>query len=187
MDHPGSLSSCVNDGATSLVQVSTSEVIRIVVIALSLLFLSAQMVSAPNPVSTASQGKNHGREHLVRKAFVMTVNAGQEKEYARRHQPIWPELEATLKAHGVRTYTIFLLPETRQLVAYVEFDSLEQWNAVAKTDVCRKWWAYMKDIMPSNPDNSPVSIELHEVFHMDTSAHMRNHRPGAARHNATIH
>lgn len=187
MDHPGSLSLCVNDGATSLVQVSTSEVIRIVVIALSLLFPSAQMVSAPNPVSTASQGKNHGREHLVRKAFVMTVNAGQEKEYARRHQPIWRELEATLQEHGVMTYSIFLLPKTRQLFAYIEFDNEEQWNAVAKTAICRKWWAYMKDIMASNPDNSPVSIELEEVFHMDTIAPMRNHRPGVARHKATIH
>lgn len=136
-------------------------------IALLLVFMCAQMVIVAKALSTPLEGKNNRREHLVRKAFVMTVNAGQEKEYARRHQPIWPELEATLKAHGVRTYTIFLLPETRQLFAYVEFDSLEQWNAVAKVDTYRKWWAHMQDVMPSNPDGSPVSVELREVFHIE--------------------
>ncbi len=103
----------------------------------------------------------------IRKAFVMTVNAGQEAEYARRHQPIWPELEATLKKHGVVTYSIFLLPETRQLFGYVEFEDQAQWDAVAKTEVCQRWWKHMRDVMPSNPDNSPVSQELKEVFHIE--------------------
>ncbi|MGD0037183.1 MAG: L-rhamnose mutarotase [Bacteroidota bacterium] len=97
----------------------------------------------------------------------MSVNAGQEAEYERRHRPIWPELEATLKKQGVVTYTIFLLPETRQLFSYVEFNDQAQWDAVAKTAICQKWWAHMKEVMPSNPDNSPVSTELHEVFHIE--------------------
>ena len=103
----------------------------------------------------------------IRKAFVMSVNAGQEAEYQRRHSPIWPELEQTLKKHGVVTYTIFLLRDTRQLFAYVEFEDQAQWDAVAKTDVCQRWWKYMKEVMPSNPDNSPVSTELKEVFHIE--------------------
>jgi len=141
--------------------------IRIMVTALFLVLMCAQIVVLAKTPAKVTGANDNGRGHLIRKAFVMTVNAGQEKEYARRHQPIWPELEATLKAHGVRTYTIFLLPETRQLFAYVEFDSLEQWNSVAKTEVCQKWWAHMKDVMPSNPDNSPVSIELKELFHIE--------------------
>jgi L-rhamnose mutarotase len=67
----------------------------------------------------------------------------------------------------VRTYSIFLHPKTRQLFAYVEFESEAQWNAVAKTNVCQRWWAYMNDVMPVNADNSPVSKELHEVFHIE--------------------
>jgi len=100
----------------------------------------------------------------------MEVNAGQEKEYETRHQTVWPELEVMLKEHGVRTYSIFLLQETRQLFAYVEFDSVEQWNLVAKTEVCQRWWAHMKDIMPSNLDDSPVAADLREVFHLDGTA-----------------
>lgn len=96
----------------------------------------------------------------------MSVNSGCEAEYERRHNPIWPELETVLRAHGVHTYSIFLLPETRQLFAYVEFADVAQWRAVADTEACRRWWAHMRDIMPANPDNSPVVRELREVFHL---------------------
>ena len=104
---------------------------------------------------------------MIRKAFIMSVNAGSEAEYERRHNPVWPEMEGVLKSHGVHNYSIFLHPQTRQLFAYVEVEDEARWNAIARTPVCRKWWAHMKDIMPSNPDNSPKSLELKEVFHLD--------------------
>ncbi len=104
---------------------------------------------------------------MIRKAFIMSVNPGQEEEYTRRHTPIWPELEATLKSHGVHNYSIFLNKETRQLFAYVEIEDEARWSAIAETPICRKWWAHMKDLMPSNPDNSPISAELPQVFHID--------------------
>ena len=104
---------------------------------------------------------------MIRRAFRMSINPGEEAEYERRHRPIWGELEETLLAHGVETYSIYLDPATRDLFAYVEFDSEERWNAVASTDVCRRWWAYMRDIMPSNPDHSPIAASLAEVFHLE--------------------
>ena len=104
---------------------------------------------------------------MLRKAFRMSVNAGQEAEYERRHNPIWRELEETLVRHGVRTYSIFLDPATRDLFGYAEIDSEERWQAIADTEVCRRWWRHMREIMPSNPDGSPVSRELREVFHID--------------------
>ena len=97
----------------------------------------------------------------------MSVYPGQQDEYAQRHQPIWPELEETLLAHGVRTYSIYLDPETNDLFAYVELDSEERWTAIAGTDVCRRWWREMRPLMPSNPDNSPISRSLDEVFHIE--------------------
>ena len=104
---------------------------------------------------------------MIRKASVMSVNAGREKEYQDRHSPIWAELHETLTAHGVHNYSIFLHPQTLQLFAYVEIEDEARWNAIAQTGICKKWWAHMKDIMPSNPDNSPVSLEMREVFHID--------------------
>ena len=104
---------------------------------------------------------------MIRKAFVMSVNAGAEEEYERRHRPIWEELAAVLKAHGVHNYSIFLHPETRQLFGYAEIESEERWAAIAATDVCQRWWKHMADVMPGNPDSSPVSVSLREVFHLD--------------------
>ena len=103
---------------------------------------------------------------MIRKAFVMSVNSGAEAEYERRHRPIWPELEQTLLAHGVHTYSIFLHAETNQLFAYVEFASEAEWTAIAQTEVCQRWWKHMRDLMPSNRDNSPIAAELREVFHI---------------------
>ncbi|HEY5813313.1 MAG TPA: L-rhamnose mutarotase [Terrimicrobiaceae bacterium] len=106
---------------------------------------------------------------MKRKAFIMSVHPGMEAEYERRHSPIWPELESLLKDHGVLSYSIFLNPESRQLFGYAEIEDERQWSAIAGTAVCKQWWTHMKDLMPSNPDNSPVSFELREVFHIDSN------------------
>lgn len=104
---------------------------------------------------------------MIRKAFLMSVDAGSHVEYERRHRPIWDDLRAVLKSHGVSNYSIFLNRETSQLFGYAEIESEELWSAIAGSDECRRWWAYMRDIMPSNDDNSPVSDALDEVFHLD--------------------
>lgn len=103
---------------------------------------------------------------MIRKAFVMSVNPGQEAEYARRHQPIWQELSDVLRAHGVHNYSIHLHPQTRQLFAYAEIEDEARWQAIANTEVCKRWWKHMADLMPANPDSSPVSAPLTEVFHL---------------------
>ena len=103
---------------------------------------------------------------MIRKAFVMSVNAGSEEEYAHRHSPIWPELEQVLKSHGVHNYSIFLHPGTRQLFGYADIEDEARWQAIAQTPICQKWWRHMVDVMPSNPDHSPVAQELKEVFHL---------------------
>ena len=103
---------------------------------------------------------------MIRKAFLMAVNPDQHAEYQRRHDEIWPELAATLKVHGASNYSIFLNPASSQLFAYVEVDDEARWAAIAQTEICRKWWQYMRDIMPSNPDNSPQSVTLLPVFHL---------------------
>ena len=104
---------------------------------------------------------------MITKAFRMSVNPDRHQEYEKRHNPIWPELEEALKSHGVHNYSIFLDPDTGELFGYAEIEDSDRWAAIAETDVCKRWWAYMKDIMPSNPDNSPISKDLVRVFHID--------------------
>jgi len=98
----------------------------------------------------------------------MTLKPGTEVEYERRHNPIWPELQEVLKNHGVHNYSIFLDRSSNlNLFAYAEIESEELWQRIAETDVCRRWWSYMKGLMLTNEDNSPVTTELSEVFHLD--------------------
>ena len=104
---------------------------------------------------------------MIRKAFIMTVHAGCEAEYERRHSPIWPELESLLRTHGVVSYSIFLDPATRQLFAYAEIEDEARWQSIAQTEACGRWWASMRELMPTNPDHSPVATELKEVFHIE--------------------
>lgn len=104
---------------------------------------------------------------MIRKAFVMSVNSDAHEKYKKRHNPIWQELKDVLKNHGVSNYSIFLDKETNRLFGYAEIESEDLWARIAETDECKHWWAFMKDVMPTNADNSPVSTDLEEVFHLD--------------------
>ncbi len=84
----------------------------------------------------------------------------------RRHNPIWQELADTLVGARRAQYSIFLDRQTGDLFAYVEIESEERWEAIAATEVCRRWWRYMREMMPSNPDGEPISRPLPEVFHL---------------------
>ncbi len=104
---------------------------------------------------------------VIRKAFRLSVLDGQHDEYEHRHSPIWQELAAVLAEHGARRYSIFLDDRDGSLFGYVEIEDEARWTAIAETPVCRRWWTYMSDIMPVNADDSPRSVALREVFHLD--------------------
>jgi len=104
---------------------------------------------------------------MIRKAFLMTLKPGNQDEYTKRHNPIWPELQEVLKNHGVNNYSIFLDRETDRLFAYAEIESEQLWQQIANTEPCRRWWAHMKDLMLTNPDDSPLAVPLLEVFHLE--------------------
>lgn len=104
---------------------------------------------------------------MIRKAFLMTLRPGKQDEYQRRHNPIWPDLHLILQQHGVHNYSISLDRETDKLFAYAEIESEELWQQITETESCRRWWSYMKELMLTNADDSPVVIALEEVFHLD--------------------
>jgi L-rhamnose mutarotase len=105
----------------------------------------------------------------MRIAFKMSVKKGCEAEYEKRHKPVWRKLEETLIAHGVLCYSIFLDEATNDLFAYAEIESWQKWQQIADTEICKKWWDFMAPLMPCHEDNSPISIELKEVFHLQKS------------------
>ena len=96
----------------------------------------------------------------------MKLKPGHEAEYNRRHDAIWPELKQLLKEAGISDYTIYLDEETHTLFA-VQKQSGASSQDLGSTAIVQKWWAYMADIMDTNPDNSPVSVPLKEVFYLE--------------------
>jgi L-rhamnose mutarotase len=103
---------------------------------------------------------------MPRIAFKMKLHTGQEAEYKRRHDALWPELETLLKQTGISNYSIFLDPETLVLFGVLEVAEPARLDDLPAHPVMQRWWAYMADIMASNPDHSPVSAPLKEVFYL---------------------
>ena len=101
---------------------------------------------------------------MARLAFRMKLHAGQEAEYKRRHDELWPDLAQLLKETGIREYSIFLDPDTLHLFGVLEIDDPSRMDDLPSHPVMKRWWSYMKDIMDTNSDHSPVSVPLKEVF-----------------------
>jgi len=104
---------------------------------------------------------------MKRFSFKMKMNPGMKEEYRKRHDEIWPELVKLLKDAGVGNYSIFLDEETNTLFAYQEQVGDSSSQDLGTTEVVKRWWKYMADIMETNPDNSPVTIPLEQVFYME--------------------
>ena len=100
-------------------------------------------------------------------AFRMRLNPGQEAEYRRRHDAIWPELAALLREAGVSDYSIHLDPATGDLFGVLWRRDDHGMDDLPGHPVMRRWWQHMADIMQTNPDNSPVAVPLVTVFHME--------------------
>jgi len=103
---------------------------------------------------------------MKRAAFKMYLKPGFEAEYEKRHNEIWPELKKLLQDAGVSDYSIFLDNETNVLYAVQRNSGVGSQN-LGETEIVKRWWKYMADIMETNPDNSPVSVELKELFYLE--------------------
>jgi L-rhamnose mutarotase len=105
--------------------------------------------------------------NMRRTAFKMHLKPGFAREYRDRHDKIWPELQKLLSDSGVFDYTIFLDEQTHTLFAVQKNRGDEDSQDLGKSEIVQRWWAYMADIMETNPDNSPKSSSLTEVFHLE--------------------
>lgn len=103
---------------------------------------------------------------MTRVAFKMKLFSGFEEEYRKRHDALWPELRELLKSAGIREYSIFLDETTNYLFGFLKAENPKSLDNLPAHPVMQRWWKYMGDIMESNPDNSPVSIPLKEVFYL---------------------
>lgn len=122
----------------------------------------AVFTSEPGVAATPLPGESGS----FRVAFKMKLFPGKEAEYKKRHDEIWPELHGLLKNAGISAYSIFLDEETHALFGVLTTSEPQNLDTLPQHEVMQRWWKYMADIMESNPDNSPVSIPLKEVFYL---------------------
>ena len=96
----------------------------------------------------------------------MKLFKGKEAEYKKRHDEIWPELKSLLKQTGIEDYSIFLDEETNILFGVLKVEDTLKLDELPNHPIMKKWWSYMKDIMETNEDGSPVSVRMSEVFYL---------------------
>src|SRR5258705_7682452 len=89
---------------------------------------------------------------MPRVAFKMKLHQGQELEYKKRHDTLWPELKELLKTTGISNYSIFLDEKTNDLLGVMEIENQKALDELPNHPVMKKWWDYMKDIMDAHED-----------------------------------
>ena len=104
---------------------------------------------------------------MKRVGFTMKLKPGMKAEYKKRHDEIRPDLLKLLRDSGVSDYSIFLDEDTNTLFGSQKVSGDGGSQDLGANPLVEKWWAYMADIMETNPDNSPVTHFIDEVFHMD--------------------
>lgn len=102
----------------------------------------------------------------ARHVFRMRLNPGQQEEYRRRHDAIWPELVALLRDAGVSDYSIHLDEETDLLIGVLIRSDDHKMDTLADDPIMKRWWAHMADLMETQADNAPVAVTLPRLFHM---------------------
>lgn len=103
----------------------------------------------------------------TRQAFVMKLKEGCKEEYQKRHAAIWPELKQLLSESGVYDYSIYFDESSNSLFAFQRTHGSGGSQDLGSNPLVQKWWAHMAPLMETHEDNSPISIPLEEVFHMD--------------------
>ena len=97
-------------------------------------------------------------------AFRMNLNPGQSAEYERRHDEIFPELARALKEAGVSDYSIWHDPQTDHLFGILTRTDAHGMDALPDTEIVKRWWAHMADVMQTDEYNVPTQVPLKRVF-----------------------
>ncbi len=97
----------------------------------------------------------------------MRVKPGQEAEYRRRHEAVWPEMLKALKRAGCSNYSIYMTG--RELFAYMEVEDFERFKRqMSANSDAQRWEERMAPIMERAilPQTGFHEV-LPEVFHLD--------------------
>jgi len=102
--------------------------------------------------------------------FAYEVRPEAREEYLRLHREVWPGVEAALREHGVRDFSIFILGDT--LFATYEFTGDDYEAAMARIDADPESLRWAELVQPlqtrfGGADEGPLWREMELAWHMD--------------------
>lgn len=106
-------------------------------------------------------------DSLQNYAFKMQLIPGNEAEYKKRHDLIWPELVELLREAGISDYSIHLDRTSGELFGVLKRPEKHRMDELPLEPIMQRWWASMADIMDTKNNNEPVVKELEQVFQLD--------------------
>ena len=105
---------------------------------------------------------------MHRLCFSFQIRPGTFQEYQRRHDEIWPELVAELKAAGLSNYSLFRDTDTR-VIGYVECepDAATSFGQLQTAQANLRWSEWFTDIIAPTEGENVQSNALAEIWHLD--------------------
>ena len=103
---------------------------------------------------------------IERRAFLLKLKPGMKDEYKKRHDNLWPEMEALLAGAGLHNYSIWYAEGL--LFGYFETeDAQKAYNILAKSPVNQRWDAFMDDIISFEVDDVTGNPkEMERMFYL---------------------
>jgi L-rhamnose mutarotase len=104
---------------------------------------------------------------MIRECYLMKLLPGQAREYKKRHDEIWPELERAMKEAGMVECVICLDEASDTLFCVETFRDHNATSSLAENSIVHKWWDYLADIMETQLDHSPKCWPLREMYYYE--------------------
>jgi L-rhamnose mutarotase len=104
---------------------------------------------------------------VERICFKFEIYPGQEAEYKRRHDEIWPELVEAIQESGFKNYSLFR--QNQEIIAYVEChpDVATAFAKLSGYDANARWATWFEDVIVKLADDDGNVFRLDEVWHLD--------------------
>jgi len=104
---------------------------------------------------------------MERICFTFEIYPGQEAEYKKRHDEIWPELVEAIKDAGFRNYSLFRRDQTIVAYAECEPDVATAFAKIGSHEANARWAKWFEDVIVSLTDENGELFRLDEVWHLD--------------------
>ncbi len=95
-------------------------------------------------------------------AFALRLQPGTAAEYRRRHDAIWPEMAAVLRAAGILHYEIHLSPADNLLFAFILRRCDHAMDRLPGDPVFQRWQLHMADLLI--PTDGQLRVPLDPMF-----------------------